>query len=433
MKYVTNNTDCNDNNSSVHPNATEVCNGIDDDCNGQIDEGVKTTFYFDKDGDGYGDKNIPLAACAAPAGYVSNSSDCNDNASTINPGKTEICNNGIDDNCNGTMNEGCTSVTLPYIKINDLVVPELNSGTKNVPFTLSLNKKSSVPVTVKYATVSGTATTADYTHVSGTATFPANALTVKINVPIKGDVYDEYDEKFQLVLSNPVNATIAKTNGSCTITDDDLPPTMTISDVSATETSQLAAVKVSLSVISGKAMTVNFDTKNGTAIAPDDYTSQLNGSISFASGVKERHINVVIKKDTRTEASEKFTVVLKATSSTYATITRTTGTVTILNSSVVLAKTSVVESEPGPEQGEEPLTLSALPNPSASQFTLKIGGGEGPLTICVVDALGRVVETRTSVQPNSTLTIGGGWRGGVYTIKIFDRKRYLITRVLKIY
>ena len=70
--------DCNDNYGTVHPGAAEVCNGIDDNCDGNVDEGVTTTFYFDGDGDGYGDPNNSVEACNQPADYVSNSSDCDD-------------------------------------------------------------------------------------------------------------------------------------------------------------------------------------------------------------------------------------------------------------------------------------------------------------------------------------------------------------------
>ncbi|MFM7727881.1 MAG: putative metal-binding motif-containing protein, partial [Flavobacteriales bacterium] len=100
--------DCNDNNAAIRPNATETCNTIDDNCNGQIDEGVTSTFYADADGDGYGNASSSVAACSAPAGYVSNSTDCNDNNSDVRPNATEICNS-IDDNCNGQIDEGVTS------------------------------------------------------------------------------------------------------------------------------------------------------------------------------------------------------------------------------------------------------------------------------------------------------------------------------------
>jgi hypothetical protein len=110
--YVANNTDCNDNNASVHPGATEVCNGIDDNCNGTVDEGVKETFYRDADGDGFGDPTDSIQACSCPNGYVANNTDCDDTNSTINPHATEVCN-GVDDNCNGTVDEqgavGCTT------------------------------------------------------------------------------------------------------------------------------------------------------------------------------------------------------------------------------------------------------------------------------------------------------------------------------------
>jgi hypothetical protein len=79
--------DCNDNNSAIHPGATEVCNGIDDNCNGQTDEGVKATFYRDADNDTFGTPAETIQACTEPAGYVSDNSDCDDTDAFY----TDIC------------------------------------------------------------------------------------------------------------------------------------------------------------------------------------------------------------------------------------------------------------------------------------------------------------------------------------------------------
>jgi hypothetical protein len=102
--YVTNNTDCNDSASSVHPTATETCNSVDDDCDNLVDENVKTTYYADSDGDTYGNPSVSTQACSAPSNYVTNSSDCDDTRATSKPGGTEVCN-GYDDDCDSSIDE----------------------------------------------------------------------------------------------------------------------------------------------------------------------------------------------------------------------------------------------------------------------------------------------------------------------------------------
>lgn len=97
------NTDCNDSNSAAYPGALEICDGTDNNCDGQIDEGVKSTWYHDGDSDGYGDSTDTTQACTAPGGYVNNSTDCNDGNSSINPGATDVLGNDLDENCSATL------------------------------------------------------------------------------------------------------------------------------------------------------------------------------------------------------------------------------------------------------------------------------------------------------------------------------------------
>ena len=111
--FVTISGDCNDNSASVNSNAAEICNGLDDNCSGQIDEGfVTSTYYQDSDSDGYGNVNIFINSCLQ-AGYVTNSNDCNDNNASVNANATEICN-GFDENCNGQADDGLVFVNYYF-------------------------------------------------------------------------------------------------------------------------------------------------------------------------------------------------------------------------------------------------------------------------------------------------------------------------------
>ena len=113
---VTDATDCDDTDHDVHPGATEVCNGYDDDCDGRVDDddpGLDTstgsTFYTDADADGYGDATATTMACLAPSGSVSDATDCDDTTASISPAATEVCN-GVDDDCDGDVDDDDSSV-----------------------------------------------------------------------------------------------------------------------------------------------------------------------------------------------------------------------------------------------------------------------------------------------------------------------------------
>jgi hypothetical protein len=103
--YTNNALDCDDANYYINPNMWEYCNGIDDNCDGNIDEGVAPTWYADADGDGYGDANIAQISCDAPQGFVSNNWDCVDTDGYIHPGAPEDCTNLTDENCDGILGE----------------------------------------------------------------------------------------------------------------------------------------------------------------------------------------------------------------------------------------------------------------------------------------------------------------------------------------
>lgn len=76
--------------------ATYSCS--DDDC-------TEVTWYQDADADGFGDASNTLTDCDQPEGYVSNSTDCDDTNADVNPDATEVVDNGIDDDCDGEIDE----------------------------------------------------------------------------------------------------------------------------------------------------------------------------------------------------------------------------------------------------------------------------------------------------------------------------------------
>ena len=104
-------SDCDDDDPEIHYGAEECCDGVDNDCDGEIDdeddvlEGA-ATWYADLDGDGDGDADDGLAACAQPKDRVEDDSDCDDEDGDIHPAAADGCD-GVDEDCDGDVDEDC--------------------------------------------------------------------------------------------------------------------------------------------------------------------------------------------------------------------------------------------------------------------------------------------------------------------------------------
>lgn len=122
--------DCDDNNNSVNPGASEVCDGLDNNCNGQFDEGLTfVNYYFDGDSDGFGIGNA-TSSCSPISGYATQNGDCDDTNSSAYPGAVDTQGNDIDENCDGV--DGVLG--LATMEMVASIVPNPTNGLVEVRF-----------------------------------------------------------------------------------------------------------------------------------------------------------------------------------------------------------------------------------------------------------------------------------------------------------
>jgi hypothetical protein len=295
---------------------------------------------------------------------------------TFEPAETFFVNLSGAVNATISDNQGVATITnddaQPAIAINNTSVAEGNSGTRSATFTVSLSNPSSQTINVNFQTANNTATTSsDYLAASGTVTFAPGQTAQPINVTVNGDTIFESNETFNVNLSGATNASIADSQGSGTITNDDAQPTISINDVSLNEGNSgttTATFTVSLSNASSQTITVNFQTANGSATAGSDYIA-TSGTLTFTPGQLTRTISVTVNGDTVVEPNETFNVNLSG--ATNASITDNQGTGTITNDdgqpAISINNVSVNEGDTGTTLATFTVSLS---NASSQTITV---------------------------------------------------------------
>jgi len=154
--------------------------------------------------------------------------------------------------------------TLPVLSISDAIVTEGNSGTRPAVFQVTLSAADNATISVPYSTMAGSAGPGDFMATSGTLTIPPGMTTASISVPVIGDVMDEPNEAFQLLLGPATGAALSRTQAQGTILDDDGRPALfrpieALPAVITAQGSYRLTRNLSTSQGSGAAITINSD------------------------------------------------------------------------------------------------------------------------------------------------------------------------------
>jgi hypothetical protein len=264
----------------------------------------------------------------------------------------------------------------PAVIVTDTSDDEL-TGTMSI--SVLLTGPSAGTVTMDYATTAGAATAgADYTTTIGSLTFTSGQTSKNVSVPITSDAIDEDDETFTLSVANVAGAGVIAGTGIGTIVDDDAEPDLSIANARVTEGNSGAAIAsfaVTLSAASGREITVDYTTADGTAVAGSDYTP-TSGTLTFGAGETSTSVDVPATGDTLYEGNQTFTVSLSSPSNAGIADADAVGTITDDDPkpSFSIDDVSVVEGNAGTATATFTASMS---NPSAAGASVQWATSDG--------------------------------------------------------
>ncbi|WP_018614591.1 DUF4082 domain-containing protein [Segetibacter koreensis] len=395
-------------------------------------QSASQTFYQDNDADGYGNSAVTISACTPPAGYVARGGDCNDNIANINPGATEVCGNGIDDNCDGRIDEGCTL----FYKDAD------NDGYGN-------------------PSISITANTAPVGYVSNNTDCNDNLSSVNpAAAEICGNGIDDncngtIDEGCPVATEQSVWGN----TGSPVSPNDYDGRTIEVGvKFRASQTGTITGIRFYKGINNTGTHTGNLWTSTGTKLASATFVNETASGwqeVRFTTPVtisaNTTYVASYFSSSGRYASTEGFFTSKGVTNGSLTALQAgvsgangvykygTTGFPTSSYNStnywvdVLFKPTTAAKSTIAAQQADQKLTVKVMPNPTASYFTLLTAGAyKGLIQVRVIDAVGKVVETKGGVKAGNSLTIGHKYRPGSYYIQAIQGDEKVTVKVEKI-
>jgi hypothetical protein len=205
---------------------------------------------------------------------------------------------------------------IPVITLGNVNITEGNTTDTLLQVKVRLSRSYVLPVTVNYSTSDSTATQgSDYVGASGTMTFLPGDTLEYIPVLIKGDRIDEPNEIIKIAYSSPVNSSLPTTVSRVTITDNDLLPAVTFTNLTITEGNNnqfnTATVTVRLNRSYPLPVSVNYTLLDSTAVNGTDYQS-VQGTLNFAAEDTLENISFTILGDRVVEPNEIIKLVFSS-------------------------------------------------------------------------------------------------------------------------
>ena len=260
-----------------------------------------------------------------------------------------------------------------------------NEGAGNATLTVTRTDGSGGTVTVDYTTSNGTATQpGDYTLTAGTLSFGPGETSKTIQVPVIEDLLVEGNETLTLTLSNVTGGATLGVQGSSTVTIEDNDNggilQLAAADFAAAEATGTVVVTVSRTGGTTGAVSVNYATSNGTAIAPGDYTA-ASGTLNFADGETSKTFAVTLIDESTTEPSETINITL---SNPIGAVLGSliNGTVTILNDDAPFVLLNEVKiNPPADDQPYEYIEIRGTPGaPLDGIYVVSVEGDRATAT-----------------------------------------------------